>query len=35
VSGVKLEFDEEQAAIVLRVFKMYADGNSLATIAKS
>ncbi len=34
VSGVKLEFDEEQAAIVLRVFNMYADGNSLATIAK-
>jgi hypothetical protein len=35
VSGVKLEFDEEQAAIVLRVFNMYADGSSLATIAKT
>ncbi len=34
VSGVKLEFDEEQAPIVKRVFAMYADGNSLATIAK-
>lgn len=34
VSGVKLEFDEEQAPIVKRVFSMYADGNSLATIAK-
>ncbi|WP_158821766.1 recombinase family protein [Granulicella sp. S156] len=34
VSGVKLEFDEEQSATVLRVFNMYADGNSLAAIAK-
>ncbi len=34
VSGVKLEFDEVEAPIVQRVFAMYADGNSLATIAK-
>ena len=34
VNGVKLEIDENQSAIVVRVFQMYADGNSLARIAK-
>lgn len=35
VSGVKLELDEVEAPVVMRVFTMYADGNSLATIAKT
>lgn len=35
VSGVKLERDEIEAPIVIRIFSMYADGNSLATIAKA
>jgi DNA invertase Pin-like site-specific DNA recombinase len=35
VSGVRLEIDEEQAAIVRRVFEMYAGGDSLSTIAKT
>jgi len=35
VSGVKLELDEAEAPIVERVFTMYANGNSLATIAKN
>src|ERR1700679_220812 len=34
VCGVKLELDEAEAPIVERVFTMYANGNSLATIAK-
>ncbi len=34
VSGVRLEIDEEQAAIVRRVFEMYAAGESLSSIAK-
>jgi site-specific DNA recombinase len=34
VSGVKMEFDKVEAPIVRRVFAMYDDGNSLATIAK-
>lgn len=35
VSGVKLELDEVEAPIVERVFNMYANGNSLAAIAKT
>ncbi len=35
VSGVRLEIDDEQGPIVQRVFKMYAEGNSLSTIAKT
>jgi hypothetical protein len=35
VSGVKLELDEIEAPIVIRIFTMYADGNSLSTIAKA
>jgi site-specific DNA recombinase len=35
VSGVKLEVDEEQAAIVRGVFEMYANGESLSEIAKT
>jgi site-specific DNA recombinase len=34
VSGVKLELDEVEAPIVERVFSMYANGSSLAAIAK-
>lgn len=34
VSGVKLEIDEVEGPVVERVFSMYAEGNSLATIAK-
>ena len=34
VVGVKLEILEEQADVVRRVFRMYADGESLASIAK-
>jgi hypothetical protein len=35
VSGVRLEVDEEQAAIVRQVFSMYASGRSLAEISKT
>ena len=35
MSGVRLELDEVKAPIMMRVFTMYADGNSLATIAKT
>lgn len=35
VSGVKLEIVEEEAAVVQRIFGMYADGNSQAIIAKT
>lgn len=34
VIGVRQEIDETQAVIVHRVFRMYADGESLASIAK-
>jgi DNA invertase Pin-like site-specific DNA recombinase len=34
VTGVKLAIIEEQAAIVRRIFEMYADGYGLARIAK-
>ena len=34
VSGVRLETNEEQAAVVRRIFQMYADGQGLAMIAK-
>lgn len=34
ISGVKLEIDEEEAAVVRRIFEMYAGGNSQATISK-
>jgi len=34
VSGVKLEINEEQAAVVRRIFAMYADGQGLARTAK-
>ena len=35
VSGVRLEIDPEQAAVIERVFQMYAQGSSLATISKT
>ena len=35
VSGVRLEIEPEQAAVVLRVFKMYGEGQSYAAIAKT
>ena len=35
VSGVKLEILDEEAAVVRRIFQMYADGNSQTTIAKT
>src|SRR6185437_7245903 len=35
VSGVQLEIIEEEAAVVRRIFKIYADGNSQTTIAKT
>jgi len=35
VSGVKLEIIEEEAAVVRRIFEMYADGNSQTIIAKT
>jgi site-specific DNA recombinase len=35
VSGVQLEIIEEESAVVRRIFEMYADGNSQATIAKT
>jgi DNA invertase Pin-like site-specific DNA recombinase len=34
VSGVRLGIDQEQAAIVRRIFTLYTEGNSLATISK-
>lgn len=34
VSGVQLEIQEEQAAVVRRIFEMYAAGQGLARIAK-
>jgi site-specific DNA recombinase len=34
VSGVRLEIDESQAAVLRRIFQMYADGSGLARIAK-
>ena len=34
VTGVRAEIDEEQAAVVRRIFEMAADGFSLAQIAK-
>jgi site-specific DNA recombinase len=34
VSGVRLEIQEEEAAVIRRIFQMYADGMSLAAIAK-
>lgn len=35
VSGVELAIAEEEAAVVRRIFEMYADGNSQTTIAKT
>jgi site-specific DNA recombinase len=35
VSSVQLEIIEEEAALVRRIFQMYADGISQATIAKA
>lgn len=35
VIGVRLEIDEEQAAVVQRVFQMFAEGMSYAKIAKT
>lgn len=35
VSGVQLEIIEEEAAAIRRIFEMYAEGNSQATIAKT
>jgi site-specific DNA recombinase len=35
ISGVKLEIDAIQADLVRRVFALYANGNSLAAIAKA
>src|SRR5271170_345964 len=35
ISGVKLEIIEEEAAVVRRIFEMYAEGTSQATIAKT
>ena len=34
VSGVRLEIHEEEAGVVRRLFRMYAEGMSLAAIAK-
>lgn len=34
VSGVRLEINEEQAETVRRIFRLYADGTGLASIAK-
>lgn len=34
ITGVRLEVREDQAAIVRRIFQMYADGNSLQRVAK-
>ena len=34
VSGVRLEINEEEACVVRRIFQIYADGDSLARIAK-
>jgi site-specific DNA recombinase len=34
ISGVKLEITEEEAAVVRRIFEMYASGTSQAAIAK-
>ena len=34
VSGVRLEIHSEQAAVVRRIFQMYAEGQGLARIAK-
>jgi site-specific DNA recombinase len=34
ISGVRLEIVQEEAAVVCRVFEMYAGGSSLANIAK-
>lgn len=35
VSGVRLEINEEEAAVIRRIFQMYAGGGSLAGIAKT
>ena len=35
ISGVKLEIDEDESAIVRRVFEMYAGGSSLSVISKT
>lgn len=35
ISGVKLEIDEDEAAVVQRIFEMYAAGTSQAAIAKT
>ena len=35
LAGVRLELHNEQAAVVLRVFQMYADGLGLASMAKT
>lgn len=35
ISGVKLEIDEAEAAVVRRIFEMYASGISQAAIAKT
>src|SRR3989442_1474905 len=35
VAGVRLEIDAQQAAVVRRIFEMYAGGLGLATIAKT
>jgi site-specific DNA recombinase len=34
VSGVRLEINEDQAAVVRRIFRMYVDSHGLARIAK-
>jgi site-specific DNA recombinase len=35
ISGVRLEIEPDQAVVVQRVFEAYAEGKSLATIAKT
>jgi DNA invertase Pin-like site-specific DNA recombinase len=35
ISGVQLEINEDEAAVVQRIFEMYADGTSQAAIAKT
>jgi site-specific DNA recombinase len=35
ISGVKLEIDEAEAAVIRRIFEMYAGGSSQAAIAKT
>jgi site-specific DNA recombinase len=35
VIGVRLEINEDQAGVVIRIFRMYVDGHGLAWIAKT